>query len=86
MEYKFGKGRRDVMLTPVDTESGKTHLRHSASKRVQLVGTRSAEGIMASGPCVPHQQVEHMAAPTEKQYTKKALANGAPSTHGAKQT
>jgi hypothetical protein len=25
-----------------------------------------------------------MAAPTEKQYTKKALANGAPSTHGAK--
>jgi len=32
---------------------------------VFLTGTRSAESIMASGHgTVPHQQAEHMAAPT----------------------
>ena len=41
---------------------------------------------MASGQCVPHQQAAHMAAPTEGQNIKKNLANGEPSTHGAKQT
>ena len=41
---------------------------------------------MASGLCVPHQQAAHMAAPTEGQNIKKALAKGEPSTHGAKQT
>ena len=41
---------------------------------------------MASGSCAPHQQVEHMAAPTEAQCIKKTLANGEPSTHGAKRT
>ena len=41
---------------------------------------------MASGSCAPHQQVEQMAAPTEAQCIKKTLANGEPSTHGAKQT
>jgi transposase len=40
---------------------------------------------MASGLCVPHQQAAHMAAPTEGQNIKKILANGEPSTHGAKQ-
>jgi hypothetical protein len=35
---------------------------------------------------VPHKQAEHMAAPTEEQNIKKALANGEPSTHGAKRT
>ena len=39
---------------------------------------------MASGLCVPHKQAAHMAAPTEGQNIKKALANGEPSTHGAK--
>jgi hypothetical protein len=39
---------------------------------------------MASGQYVPHQQAAHMAAPTEGQNIKKALANGEPSTHGAK--
>jgi hypothetical protein len=38
---------------------------------------------MASGQCAPHQQVEHMAAPTEERCIKKTLANGGPSTHGA---
>jgi hypothetical protein len=41
---------------------------------------------MASGLCVPHQQAAHMAAPTEGQNIKKTIANGEPSTHGAKRT
>jgi hypothetical protein len=41
---------------------------------------------MASGQYVPHQQAAHMAAPTEGQNIKKALANGEPSTHGAERT
>jgi hypothetical protein len=41
---------------------------------------------MASGQCVPHQQAAHMAAPTEGQNIKITLANGEPSTHGAKRT
>jgi hypothetical protein len=73
------------MHTSVETESGKTHLRHSASSACFWSGPVSAEGIMASGRCVPHQQAAHMAAPTEEQSIKKTLANGEPSTHGAKQ-
>ena len=38
---------------------------------------------MASGQWAPHQQVEHMVAPTDAQCIKKTLANGEPSTHGA---
>jgi hypothetical protein len=41
---------------------------------------------MASGLSVPHQQAAHMAAPTEGQNIKNTLANGEPSTHGAKWT
>jgi hypothetical protein len=41
---------------------------------------------MASGLCVPHKQAAHMAAPTEGQNIKKALANGEPSTHDPKRT
>ena len=41
---------------------------------------------MASGHRVPHKQAAHMAAPTEGQNIKKTLANGEPSTHGAKRT
>ena len=37
---------------------------------------------MASGSCVPHQQVEHMTAPTRlRTISKKTLATGEPSTH-----
>jgi len=39
---------------------------------------------MASGLRVPHKQAAHMAAPTEGQNIKNTLANGEPSTHGAK--
>jgi len=71
------------MLTSVDTGSGKTHLRQSASERVELVGTCLRGGHYGQRPTVPHQQVEHMAAPTKTHRTNKSLANGAPSTHGA---
>jgi hypothetical protein len=72
------------MLTSVDTGSGKTHLRQSASERVLLVGTCLRGGHYGQRSTVPHQQVEHMAAPTEKQNIKKTIANGEPSTHGAR--
>ena len=32
--------------------------------------------------CEPHQQAEHMAAPTNAALVKKTLANSEPSTHG----
>ncbi len=64
----------------------KTQLRQSASERVLLVGTRLREGHYGQRPCAPHQQVEHMAAPTKAHGIKKTLANGEPSTHGAKRT
>jgi hypothetical protein len=42
---------------------------------------------MASGSCVPHQQAEHMTAPTRPRTTSmKTLANGEPSTHDPAQT
>ena len=62
-------------------------MRQSASERVLLVGTRLREGHYGQRPCAPHQQVEHMAAPTKCAHCiKKTLANGEPSTHGAKRT
>ena len=36
--------------------------------------------------CEPHQQAEHMAAPTNAAFVKKVLANSEPSTHGPKRT
>jgi hypothetical protein len=36
--------------------------------------------------CEPHQQAEHMAAPTKPANVKKALANSEPSTHGTFET
>ena len=36
--------------------------------------------------CEPHQQAEHMAAPTNAALVKKVLANSEPSTHGPKRT
>src|SRR5262245_16708918 len=37
-------------------------------------------------PCVPREQAEHMAAPTQPANVKKTLANSEPSTHGTKRT
>src|SRR5215204_6172943 len=36
--------------------------------------------------CEPHLKAEHMAAPTNAAYVKKALANSELSTHGTKRT
>jgi len=36
--------------------------------------------------CEPHQQAEHMAAPTKPALVKKVLANSEPSTHGPELT
>jgi hypothetical protein len=36
--------------------------------------------------CEPHQQAEHMAAPTNAALVKKVLANSEPSTHGPSPT
>ena len=36
--------------------------------------------------CEPHLKAEHMAAPTNPAYVKKALASSEPSTHGTKRT
>ena len=40
------------------------------------------EGIYGQRSCEPHLKAEHMAAPTNAAYVKKALANSEPSTHG----
>jgi len=45
-----------------------------------MVGTRLREGHYGQRPCAPHQQVKHMAAPTNAHCIKKTLANGEPST------
>jgi len=36
--------------------------------------------------CEPHQQAEHMAAPTKAAHVKILLANSEPSTHDPKRT
>jgi hypothetical protein len=43
-------------------------------------------GHYGQRPRVPHEQAEHMAAPTNAANVKKVLANSAPSTHGTKRT
>jgi len=48
---------------PVDPVIGTTHMCQCIVECGLLTGTRSAEGIMASGSCEPHQRAEHMAAP-----------------------
>jgi len=59
----------------------------SISECELLVGTCFAEGIIGQRPFAPHQQVEHMAAPTSSASpVKMTLASGAPSTHGTFET
>ena len=43
-------------------------------------------GHYGQRPRVPHEQAEHMAAPTKAANVKKVLANSEPSTHGTKRT
>ena len=67
------EGQSRCNAPSVETGNGKTHLRHSASSACFWSGPVLAEGIMASGHCVPHQQAAHMAAPTEGQNIKIPL-------------
>ena len=56
------------------------HRRMRASDRDLIRG-----GHYGQRPRVPHEQAEHMAAPTNAAaYVKKVLANSEPSTHGTK--
>ena len=43
-------------------------------------------GHYGQRPPVPRSKAEHMAAPTNAAYVKKALANSEPSTHGISPT
>ena len=54
-----------------------THCRMRAIDRDLIRG-----GHYGKRPRLPHSQAEHMAAPTNAAYVKKALANSEPSTHG----
>ena len=74
------------MRQAVGIESQENPVAPERLERVLLVGTRLREGHYGQRPCAPHQQVEHMAAPTKAHCIKKTLANGEPSTHGAKRT
>jgi hypothetical protein len=52
-------------------------------ERVLSVGIHLRGRHYGQRRCVPHQQVEHTAAPTSlRRAFKKTLANGEPSTHG----
>ena len=61
---ELGKGEQDVMRQPVDT--GRRENPHAPERleRVLLVGTHLRGRHYGQRSCVPHQQVEHMAAPT----------------------
>ena len=49
-------------------------------------GPESRGGHYNQRSCEPHLKAEHMAAPTNAAYVKKALANSEPSTHGTSET
>jgi hypothetical protein len=70
------------MQQPVET--GRQENPHSPERfeRVLSVGTYLRGRHYGQRSCVPHQQVEHTAAPTSQRRFKKSLANGGPSTHG----
>ena len=58
---------------------GQQHCRMRAFDRDLIRG-----GHYGQRSCEPHQQAEHMAAPTNAADVKKVLANPEPSTHGTK--
>ena len=74
------------MQQPVDTGRRENPLAPERLERVLLVGTRLRGRHYGQRSCVPHQQVEHMAAPTSSAEHQIDLANGEPSTHGASKT
>ena len=71
------------MQQPVDTGRRENPAAPERLERVLLVGTRLRGRHYGQRSCVPHQQVEHMAAPTSSAEHQITLANGEPSTQGA---
>ena len=71
------------MRQPVETGRQENPSSPERFERVLSVGTRLRGRHYGQRPCVPHQQVEHTAAPTKpRRASQKTLANGEPSTHG----
>src|SRR6202022_4852440 len=55
--------------------------RASASRMRPIDRDLIRGGHYGQRSCEPHQQAEHMAAPTNAAFVKKVLANSEPSTH-----
>jgi hypothetical protein len=71
------------MRKSVETERRENPLLAQRFERVLSIGTRLRGRHYGQRRCVPHQQVEHTAAPTQvSQSFEKTLANGEPSTQG----
>ena len=84
-DVKVG-GRTARNAAPVDpairtTHNVPSHHRMRAFDRDLIRG-----GHYGQRSCEPHLKAEHMAAPTNAAYVKKALANSEPSTHGTNRT
>jgi len=79
-------GRTARNAEPVDPAIRTTHLCHSIVECELLVGTWSAEGIMASGHVSRIKRPNTWLHRPMLQNVKKALANSEPSTHGTKRT
>jgi hypothetical protein len=70
------------MQQPVDTGRQENPLSPMRFEREFSVGTRLRGRHYGQRSCLPHQQVEHTAAPTSHAELQKTLAKGGPSTHG----
>ena len=72
------------MRQPVETGRWENPLSPLRLERVLSVRDPSSrKALWPAAHVVPHQQVEHTAAPTsQRRASKKTLANGEPSTHG----
>jgi hypothetical protein len=70
------------MQKPVDTGRGENPASPMRLEREFLSGTHLRGRHYGQRSFVPHQQVEHMAAPTSFVRLQFALAKGGPSTQG----
>jgi hypothetical protein len=70
------------MQKPVDTGRQENPASPKRLERELLIGTHLRGRHYGQRSFVPHQQVEHMAAPTSFVRLQFALAKGEPSTHG----
>ena len=70
------------MQKPVDTGRQENPTSPKRLERELLIGTHLRGRHYGQRSFVPHQQVEHMAAPTSFVRLQFALAKGGPSTQG----